>query len=1476
MGKESIIERLMREYRVVLAAIFALMAYGVISFATMPRQEFPEFTIRQGLVIGVMPGADAHQVEERLTRPLEQYLFSFKEVNKAKTYSTSQEGRVVVIVELNEDIRGPDAPAFWAKLRHGLNELRDQSLPAQVLALVGNNDFGDTSALLLTVVSDGHSPRDVEKQMRVIEDHLRRLPATANLRRYGEQQEVIRVTVDPQRLARYGVKPAVLWMALQANAGSPVGFRVDSASLEMPVHIGEALRSERALGDIILLSEPGGAHVRLKDVATLTREYGHDDSMVRYNGRTALVLSVEMLGGNDITRFGREVEGALAEARRELPPGVEVSCVADQPATVRTSINHFLRDFGIAIASVIVVVMLLLPLRVASVAAVTIPASILISLGILNAIGVDLQTVSLAGLVVVLGMVVDNAIVVVDDHVERLDRGAEPWAAAWRSAQGLFIPMLVATAAIIMAYAPLNLFLKGQAADFIRSLPLTIAVTLSVSLVLAVTLVPILDFWFIKKGLHRQKRSGRPSFLDALDRGYGLLLDRAFRHPFLTVLGLGVGSVVAAGVLGSRLEQQLFPKVDRNQFAVEVYLPPGGPLARTDAIVRQLEKTLMADKRVVNVTAFVGTSSPRFHTLYAPEMPNRNYAQLIVNTLSDETTVEVLREYSTRYENTFPDAWVRWKQLDMQAAKAPIEVRLSGDDIASLKALGERIKAYARSLPGVTWIRDDWGDARAGIAVTPDDDACSRLGVTPSALQLSLAMASNAGIPLGTVWEGDYPVRVILAKEPRHEDRIEDMRRAYVPAEFVTTAVPIEQLATVHPSWDEGAIVRRNGVRTLTVRVDLAMGRIASGYQSELERYIDSLGPTPGVRVTYGGERQDQQEQYPPMFKSLTTSIAIIYFILLLQFRRHLRALLVMVTMPLALLGAVVGLVATRSPFGFTSFVGVISLMGIVVRNGVILVDYAETLRRTEGLTARDAALAAGRRRMRPIFLTSAAAAVGVVPLILSGSTLWEPLGGVTAFGLIFSMVLTLFVLPVAYWKVAGLEHSPRHPGQGPATAAVALLLCLSAVAVRAQEAPLTLDQCRALAAQRSIEVRVADQEVSSAEESRAVAFTRYFPQASANAAQIHSPTPLASITTAAGDLQVQDAAGVPTGLTTELPASKMDVAQRVSTASVMAVQPVFAGGRIVNGNRLAELGVEVARENVAIARRDAVAQAEEKYWRILQLREKLRTLTAYEALLGQLQRQADDAVRSGLATRNDSLKVDIKRKEAGVDRLRLESGLRLLARDLRVQLGLAPGDTIGLADGLAEPEAPAGTEEERALGADRRPEVRQLERAVHAAELQTDLKRGEMLPTVSVGAAALHNRVSGIEHYDDVVTFATVSIPFTGAWEGVHSVAAERRKQRIAEARLADARDEIRVEIEKRWDDLGAAWQSVSVAKTALDQAETNLREERDRYQSGLVTVSDLLEAQVLLRQARDRETDSRTDYWLQRSAYLRAIGGS
>ena len=1477
MKKRSFIETGMIHWRIVLTFTVLMVAAGVYSFFTMPRQEFPDFTIREGLVIGLMPGATSHEVEEQMAKPVEDYLFSFNEVNKKKTYSTSKEGLMIAHVEVLGRVKGLEASAFWSKLRHGLREFQQEKLPAQAIALIGNNDFGDTSALLFTLVADGRSPRDLAKYMETLQASMRRIEATAKLRTFGELNERISVTISRDRIARYGIGPVTLLTALQSKGITPAPARLDADQLEMPIHVDRVLRSEAEIGDTLLLSLPTGAQVRLKDVADIRREYPDDEPYVRFNGKTAMLLSIEMHQGHDITHFGKEVDQAIAEAKRELPDGVTIARVADQPRVVKTSVGHFGRDFALAILSVILVTMVLLPLRVAAVAAISIPVCIAMTLSVLNLLGVELQTVSLAGLVVVLGMVVDNAIVVIDDHVEKLDRGLGFWEAAWKSAKDLTIPVLAATVAIIFAYLPLPFLITGAPGDFVSSLPVTIGVALIISMGVAVLLVPIMNASFIRKGLHRG--NNKRSMLDRVQSVFNPTLEAAFRHPVITLVA-GAVAIVLGVYLVSVIPQQPFPKIERNQFTVEISLPSGHGIKEVASVAERLEKTLLADKRVVNVTSFIGQGSPRFHTIYAPHEPERNFGQLLVNTTTEEATVEVLRNAQEHTTGVFPEGWVRWRQLNFLNA-SPVEVRISANDIPTLKRVASKIEAHARTIPGTLWVRNDYEDAKQSIRVIPDSDACTRLGVPHSLLQASLAIGTQ-GLPIGTVWEGDYPVKVLLKDEQWNATHIEGLRQQYVTSLFGGAAVPLDQLAELRPAWDEGAIVRRNGVRTLTVKIDIAMDALGDNVQKAMDSHIKKLevsGDLEGARITYGGEKEMGDEAYTSMTISMIVSVVLIFLVLLFEFKRFRKVLSVMLAMPLSLLGGILGLKLAHYPFGVTAFVGVIGLLGIVVRNGIILVTYAEELRRDHHMSARDAAIAAGKRRMRPITLTSVAAAIGVVPMILSRSLLWGPLGTVTCFGLLIAMVLTLLILPVAYWKLNPDQPAKEPTGKpGAAMAAITtLVIGLLAVApAHATEASYSLARCRELAVKQNATLREAALDIESACETKASAYTKYFPNVSATAFGMLAADPLLQIKSSGGNLPVYD--GNPANLATAtqfayMPPTTIKALNHGTTLALGAAQTVFAGGRVVNGNRLAEVAVTAAEEKATLARRDVLVDTDEKYWRVVTLEEKLRTLDAYERLLAELDKQVTDAVNSGILTKNNQLKVRLKRAEATVDRQRLEDGIRLSTRDLRHHIGLPEGDAIVLSDTLAEPIDPSPLKQAATDAIARRPETHLLESLVRAEGLQASIKRGTMLPTLAVGANLFRIDFEGMPGATNALVFGVLTVPLTDIWTGAHDVAGQRAKENIARTKLADTRELLALQIDKAWSDVMTAWQAAQVSERAVEQADVNLQEETDRHSNGLIPFSDLLDAQVLRQLTLDKRIETRGDFWVKRSVYLRAI---
>jgi multidrug efflux pump len=491
------------------------------------------------------------------------------------------------------------------------------------------------------------------------------------------------------------------------------------------------------------------------------------------------------------------------------------------------------------------------------------------------------------------------------------------------------------------------------------------------------------------------------------------VLEKAFRRKKRIVV-VAAGTFVAGLAILAVSPQQSFPQIERNQFAVEVFLPEGSSLGKTDAVVKDLEAWLQKDSRVKVVTSFVGTGSPRFHALYAPNFPEKSIGQLVVLTESKKATEKILDEYSVRCAGRYPDAEVKWKQLEFAMSKAPIEIRVSGDSLAAIKRVARRVEDLLRPVDGLTWIRTDFKQPLETIDLVIKKDEAARMGYNNTLLGYSL-MVGTKGFPVSTLWEGDYPVNVMLKVDKKIKTQPNDIRNQYVTSPFLVSSVPVRQLATLRPGWTEGEIVRRNGVRTITVMADLKRGLYAQPVFNKIKPKIEKIRLPEGVSISYGGEYRDSIEYITPFYYSLAVSVLVIFLILMIQFRNIKTALLIMLTMPLSLFGAALGVFLTGYPFGVTAFIGLIGLMGIVVRNGIIYVSYTEELRREHGHTLEEAAVSAAKRRMRPIFLTAAAAAVGVIPMIASGSSLWGPLGSVVCFGLIFGLVLSLVAMPVLY-----------------------------------------------------------------------------------------------------------------------------------------------------------------------------------------------------------------------------------------------------------------------------------------------------------------------------------------------------------------------------------------------------------------------------------------------------------------------------
>ena len=1032
----------LEHYPITLLLITILFGMGIYGMYVMPKDEFPAFTIRQGVVIAVYPGATTEEVEEQVARPLERYLFTYGEVNRKKTTTTSQNGMCMVLVRLNDDVNNKDE--VWSKIKHGLT-LFKQSLPSGVLALVANDDFGNTSALLIAIESNERSYRELQGYTDRLSDRLRRIPSVANVRIYGEQKEQISLYVDRQRLQAYGIGQQMLFSRLQSQGMTIMSGSISDADQQTPIHIEPTENSEEEIANQIIFSDPvSGKVARVRDVARVVREYDNDEGYIEQDGHPCVLLSLEMTPGNNIIQYGRDVDRVLDDFRvSELPDDVTLTRIADQPKVVGKSVSDFLRDLLISMAVIILVMMVLFPLRSAIVASITIPLSTFISVSIMFLMGIELNIVTLAALIVVLGMVVDNSIVVIDGYLEYLGKGFTPKDAAIESARQYFMPMMLATICICIIFYPLLLTMKGGFHDALEDFPITITINLMVSLILAVTVIPFLEVLIIKPG---KVSTGGNAITKWVQSTYNRVLDFTFRHPWMTIGG-GIGIILLSCLILPTLKIRLFPYADRDQFAIEIFLPEGKGISDTRMVADSLRKVMQKDEQVQCITGFIGCSSPRFMTCYAPQMAGRNYAQFIVNTTSQNATLELLAKYQPQWSEAFPDAYVRFKRLDYLEVPE-LEYRFYGENLDSLHSVAESMMERMREMPELEWVHTDFLQPQPIIDVELDPVAASQLGITRTTAALALSATTN-DLRVGQIWEGDYEVPIVV--KDNTDMTFSDIENLGIssPTSIMSSAashlspltsnlstnstIPLRQVAKVQPKWSESRIMHRGGERCITVTAQFANGVYAAPVENRIAEIMQKEIKLPeGVRCEVGGEIEYDAEALPMVFGGIAIAMVIIFFFLLFNFKKYGITTICIAALGLMLPGALIGLGLMNRTLGLTSVFGLITLMGMIMRNEILIFEHAIDLikqyvakhgdwtvdREAYNAAVKQAAYDAGKRRMVPIFLTTATTAVGVVPMIIAQSSFWMPVGITIFAGGIGSLIMVVSMLPVIYWKV--------------------------------------------------------------------------------------------------------------------------------------------------------------------------------------------------------------------------------------------------------------------------------------------------------------------------------------------------------------------------------------------------------------------------------------------------------------------------
>lgn len=1003
--------------KAVYLIVGALVLLGVVGVLKMNKAEFPSVPIKQGLVAAIYPGASAEKVEQDLTKPLEEVLMTCPEVDRKKIKSVSKDGICYIYVTLN--VPSSKIRQTWADLRFKF-QTRKLTLPFNVLAIVVIDDFSNVSSVLVSMDSDDKGWSEMSEYAEDLKERLLGLPDVAKVQILGEQNEEIAVTADLDQLAAYGVSPLAVNLiytvdGVQIPSGSFAGKYGDAR-----IYVDEMVPSEDEVAKKVIMNDPAGGIVRLEDVAQIERRIQEKSTAIQFNGHNTLLVSISMREDRDIVAFGGEVDKVLKSFEDELPESVHLSRITDQPKVVRTSVVNFLRDLIISILVVIAVMLLLFPFTSAAVASSGVPVCTAVAIAIMYVVGMPLNTVTLAALIVVLGMIVDDSIVTIDGYMAKLSTGMGRVEAAVAAAKELLMPMMMATLSISLMAFPMLFCVQGHMRDVFFGFPWVMAIALMTSLAYAIIVIPSLEVRFIGPVSRLDKPSRfakiQEAFFNALQKVYDKAEVVCFRHPHLTVFS-GVALVAAGIALFFALNIQLLPKASRDLFVIEMNLEDGCRLEATQANVDTLTKLLLKDPRVKNVTAFVGSSAPRFHETYAPSLPAPNFSQLIVNTVSEEATRELVREYEQKYEYFFPNAILRIKEMDYQGVPAPLELRVEGKDRSKMIPVADSIAAFMRAQDDILkWVHTDYATIPS-VNITLDKDETSRLGISPAQVGVTLSQ-EFASTSLLSAKTGSIPV-TLYGTENTDSATYDVIRNKYLRGSVAPMRVPLRQVADIQPDWVPSQLVRYGGHNSaISVSADLKSGYSHPVALKRVKEYIKGLELPEGVKIASGGLTEMNEELIPAMAASFVGALLVMFIFLLINFKKINIPVLTMTLSTLCLFGCFLGLYLFGLDFSMTVLLGLISLIGIIVRNGIIMFEYAEELHFKEGMSYKEAAMLAGSRRMRPIFLTSCTTGLGVLPMIISADALWMPMGVVILFGVVVTLPFTVLIMPVSYWRL--------------------------------------------------------------------------------------------------------------------------------------------------------------------------------------------------------------------------------------------------------------------------------------------------------------------------------------------------------------------------------------------------------------------------------------------------------------------------
>ncbi|WP_280155604.1 efflux RND transporter permease subunit [Piscinibacter sp. XHJ-5] len=996
--------------------LVVLMVLGLAAYFQLGQDEDPPFTFRAMVVRAYWPGATAQQIADQVTDKLEKTLQEVPYSDKIRSYS--KPGETLIIFQVQDSSPPKEMPQIWYTARKKINDVRG-TLPAGVIGPFFNDEFGDVYGSIYSLSSDGFTYEELKEQADRVRQRLLKVKDVNKVEIFGAQDEKVFIELSQKRLAQLGIDfNTVISQLGQQNAVESAGV-IDSPTDYLQVRVAGQFNSIEELKAFSIRG--GGNSFRLGDIATIKRAYVDPPQVkVRDRGKEVIALGISMAKGGDIIELGKSLKVATDAIRADLPVGIEMQQFQNQSTVVARSVNEFV---GVLIEAVLIVLgvsfislgLHFKPLRIdwrpGMVVGITIPLVLAITFVTMYYWGVGLHKISLGSLIIALGLLVDDAIIAVEMMVRKLEEGYDKARAATFAYEATAMPMLTGTLITAVGFLPIGMA-KSTVGEYTFAIFAVTAAALLISWLVSVYFVPYLGTLLLKTKPHPAGEQPHELFDTPFYSRFRALVNWCVQHRWITI-GLTIGTLVLGLVGMSKVQNQFFPDSSRMEILVDLWYPEGTSFAANEDVTKRVEARIAQLDGVDHVTTWIGSGVPRFYLPLDQIFPQTNASQAIVLAKNLKARETLRLQLPALLAEEFPEARGRVKLLpNGPPVPYPVQFRVVGPDPAKVRGYADEVKAIMRQNPNMRGVNDNWNESVKTLRLEVDQDKARALGVSSQVIAQA-ARTINSGSTIGQYRDGDKLIDIVLRQPLDERNAITDLGNAYVPTAS-GRSIPLSQIAKASFAWEPGVLWREGRDYAATVQGDIAEGLQGATVTAQLDPLFAPIRQRmlPGYRIDVAGAVEESSKGQGSIAAGAPLMLFIMFTLLMLQLHSFSRAVLVFLTGPMGIAGVAAALLLLNRPFGFVALLGVIALMGMIMRNSVILIDQIEQ-DRERGVPAWNAVVEAAVRRFRPIILTAAAAVLAMIPL--SRSVFWGPMAVAIMGGLIVATVLTLLSLPAMY-----------------------------------------------------------------------------------------------------------------------------------------------------------------------------------------------------------------------------------------------------------------------------------------------------------------------------------------------------------------------------------------------------------------------------------------------------------------------------